>query len=208
MSIIDKLRATFLLAVVADNESDHYTAPKIGERFPSALAPTLSPTVNAILASGRVKAKHGQGYPSYDGTAAPGYNSSDDAIIMFLPQHFDDAAWYTMAFAHELVHWSGHHSRTGRMRPEGLYRWQNGVEEMTAQLGAAIIMEQDGLLSPEIVDYSAKYASAFSEEGYLRDPGPMYIFGKELDRAARERAFDKAAQQAYDAVTYLKGLIA
>jgi antirestriction protein ArdC len=208
MSVIDKLRTTYLLAVVADDEPEHYIAPALGERFPDALVPTLSPTVNAILATGKVDARHGRGYPSYDGSAAPGYNNVDDAIVMFLPQHFDNAAWYTMAFAHELVHWSGHRSRTGRMRPEGLYRWQNGVEEMTAQLGAAIIMEEDGLLSSEMEDYSAKYVGAYSETGYLREPPPRYIFGMELDKAARERAFDKAAQQAQDAVAYLKGLVA
>lgn len=201
MSIIDTIRSQFLFA---PQDSPHYT-----ENFPTSrteFVPTLSPVVNAIVQRGMVRF-------SYDQVESPYFDHEQDEIVMLDPDAFPTAEAYTHALAHELVHWSGHHSRINRT--EGLPGFDGyGIqqEEAVADLGAALLLDEAGALAPELGSV-ASYLRVMTKDVPERtpngiDPFMAELFGLPIRHRHPEEVFDKAAQQAYDAVTYLKGLVA
>lgn len=216
MSIIDKLRTTFLMAD-AEAGHDRYT-PEFPAQIPTTLVPSLSPLANTLLTSGKVAWVYGKPSPEVE---SPGYDAVMNKLFLFTPSQYDNAAEYTNTLLHELVHWTGHPDRLGRDVREddgtvGHYGWQTGVEEMTAQLGAVMLLESEGILTAELEEHSAQYIKGWALESWVEAPGMSgdlndfvrTLVGAPADEATMRKAFDKAAQQAYDAVTYLKGLVA
>lgn len=202
MNVIDTVKSALLNSQKDPDLNDHYTIGK--GTIPSAFVPTLSPTVNALVAAHAVKV-------DYQKDRSPEYHGADDTIHMLPPEAFADDNAYTLAFAHELSHWTGKHDRLGRMLPEGLYNWQQGAEEMTAQLGAALLLEKDGLYDTDAEKYTADYVRSWATVAYLERPKlrdedalVAMLFGPpDLPMADQVKAFDKAAADAQEAVAFL-----
>lgn len=199
MNVIDTVKQQFLSLPPYAPATDHYNPAKWQPH--AAFVPTVSPTVNALVATG-IKV-------DYTPVPNPRYDGETDSIHMLPPEAFESAEHYAFALAHELVHWTGKHARTGRMAPEGMYGWQEGVEEMTAQLGAALLMDRDALFSDALQEYTATYVASWSREGYTERPKDAdslqaLLFGlPSIPKEDRVKAFDKAAADAQEAVAFL-----
>jgi antirestriction protein ArdC len=213
MSVIDKLRTTFLMAHEEEARNEYtYVFPA---DIPSELVPSLSAVANALFTGGKVNWRYGKAM----GEDSPGYNAGEDRIYLFTPMQYPDALHYTNTLLHELVHWSGHPLRLGRFTQDargiGHEMWEEGTEEMTAQLGAALLLEQEGLFSPSMEEHTARYVKGWATQSFDHRPEcddaedfARVLFGETASETTMHKTFDKAAQQAQAAVAYLKGLVA
>lgn len=107
-----------------------------------------------------------------------------DKIGMPTPEQFDsDESYYRVLF-HELTHWTGHKSRNNR--PE-IYAGSFGNEpyareELTAELGAAMMMNAAGIDSQEHYEASAAYIDNW-RQALTDDPKMVIAAGGRAQRA-------------------------
>jgi antirestriction protein ArdC len=66
------------------------------------------------------------------------YNPKIDQIHLPETGMFHTTEGYYTTAAHELVHWTGHHSRLGRLNEEGGSRREYAFEELVAEIGACM----------------------------------------------------------------------
>lgn len=89
------------------------------------------------------------------------YHRVDDAITLPDLERFDDKEDYYRVLLHELVHWTGHASRTNRRKD-----LDYPTEELVADLGSAMLCASLGI-SPTLRDDHAQYVAHWLEK--LRD---------------------------------------
>lgn len=88
------------------------------------------------------------------------YRPSDDTIRMPEPGAFIDTAdgtaleHYYSTLGHESVHWTGHRSRLARFPDGGFSLEARGLEELTAEIGAAFLSALHGLPVEERHDHA------------------------------------------------------
>lgn len=88
------------------------------------------------------------------------YSPSADVICMPEPAAFRDEAAYLATLAHELAHWTRHPSRLDR--DFGQKRWGDegyAIEELVAELAAAFVGAQLGLVADHLEDHAAYIAT-------------------------------------------------
>ena len=108
------------------------------------------------------------------GGTQPCYAPVDDVIIMpglafyCVRRSFIGGTRYAADLLHELVHWSGHHSRLARPRHHEQFDATYNREELIAELGAPLLMV-DLALSKRPVLPHAKYLSGYLAT--LSNPG-------------------------------------
>jgi antirestriction protein ArdC len=85
-----------------------------------------------------------------------------DAITLPQPEQFEsDEAYYATAF-HELVHATGHESRTGRVEDWSLFGSDPyAKEELVAEIGAAILASHSGIESESLHKNTAAYVQSW-----------------------------------------------
>lgn len=132
---------------------------------------------------------------SRDGTAAF-YLPGPDTITLPPENTFDSAdEFYSTAF-HELVHSTGHPSRTDRFArekwaPVGKDVHAYGREELVAEMGAAFLCGETGIL-PATIDNSAAYLRSWIKT-IREDPRAVVVAG-----GAAQRAVDYILGRRYD----------
>ena len=152
---------------------DNLPAPK--ETFPNEFSPVQ-------LAETFIQ---GTGANITHGSDVAAYFPARDAIV--LPDAFNfttPAAYYATAF-HELVHWTGHESRLGRLTKTNFGSAVYAEEELVAELGAAFLCAEYGI------------------EGKTQHP--EYIAGWLKSLKDDKRFIFKASKEATKAVAFLTG---
>ncbi len=134
---LDGLPRRFLAADVRDDQ------PSPHDRVPAA--------EELLLASGIAEVFHG-------GDRAC-YRPLDDSIDMPRFEYFHDARSYYGTLAHELVHWTGHETRLGRLRSGRFGDESYAMEELVAEVGSAFVMARLGLPGNMREDHASYIAS-------------------------------------------------
>ena len=148
--------------------------------LPAVEKPQLIETAEAFIAGTGAVIRHGGNRAFY----APG----SDHIQLPPVQAFRDVESYTATKAHELIHWTGHASRTAREFGKRFGDQAYAVEELVAELGAAFLCADLGV-TPEIREDHAAYLAHWLQ--VLK---------------ADKRAIFTAASQAQKAADFLHGL--
>lgn len=118
------------------------------------------------------------------------YTSKNDTISIPFFTEFKTSNLYYMVMFHELIHWTGHWRRTGRLKPSKPNSRAYYTEEAIAQLGAVALLERHGLLTARIYWHSQIYIygnirEATNEHWMLgRDGGMALKRAYELTRQA------------------------
>jgi antirestriction protein ArdC len=90
------------------------------------------------------------------------YLRHSDEIVMPALASFDSGVDYDDTLAHELVHATGHISRINR---DTLYapevKANRAMEELIAELGAAILLAQAGIVSDTLTENNAAYIAVW-----------------------------------------------
>lgn len=116
----------------------------------------------------------------------PHFNITNDKIVIPEINRFISSENYYAVLGHEYIHWTGHHSRLGRIKPANSRNDPAyAFEELVAEIGASFLMPSLGLKSL-VDDFHAPYL-----KGYLS------ILNDD------KKAIFKAAAQAQNAVDYL-----
>ncbi len=152
-----------------------------GPAAPSPLEqPQLIEQAETFMAATGAVIRHGGNRAFY----APG----TDHIQLPPVQAFRDIESYTATKAHELIHWTGHESRTARQFGSRFGDHAYAVEELVAELGAAFLCAELGVAS-EIQEDHASYLAHW-----------LTVL------KADSRAIFTASSQAQKATDYLHGL--
>lgn len=123
----------------------------------------------------RVVVRYLDRYPSlriFEGRPDPGaaahYAQIQDEIIIMPESHPEfqgsKANWWRTLF-HELVHSTGHHSRKNRLRVAQGDEFSKNVEELTAELGSAFIMQELGMAADRTDLYLNHYFNEIGRNG-------------------------------------------
>ena len=138
-------------------QCDGVTVPDAPEPNPDALEPI--PACDAVVS----------GYPKAPGISHSGrrafYRPSDDSVTMPQRDAFSGPESYYATLFHELTHATGHQSRLARKGVSNQTAFgshQYSQEELVAEMGAAFLCSEAGILEHQI-DQSAAYI-----EGWLR----------------------------------------
>lgn len=94
------------------------------------------------------------------------YSPSRDLVQLPEFGRFTSAAGFYATAAHEHVHWTGHRSRLDRVQDGGFGSESYALEELVAELGAALLMARWGLSTEPRADhaqYVAGWCRAISE---------------------------------------------
>lgn len=89
------------------------------------------------------------------------YSPAEDRIVMPQRSHFTSASAYYRTYFHEIIHSSGAKGRLNRwseLDTQNFGREEYGFEELTAELGAAMLLAHAGLYE-EMEEKSASYLS-------------------------------------------------
>ncbi len=87
--------------------------------------------------------------------------STDEIVIPQLSQYKQLAEFYSTAF-HEMVHSTGHHSRLNRINDVAAFgSHEYSREELTAELGAAFLVNSTGLETTDSFSNSASYLAGW-----------------------------------------------
>ena len=145
-------------------------------------APTLQPhaVAEAFFAATGAAFRHG-GHQAF-------YAPAQDVIQLPPLPAFRDAEAYASTKAHELVHWTGHPSRSARAFGKRFGDQAYAFEELVAEIGAAFLCAHLGV-TPEIREDHAAYLA-------------HWLTVLQQDK----RAVFSAASHAQRAVDYLQGL--
>ena len=134
------------------------------------------------------------------------YKPTADRIVLPDSSRFDDMAHYYMTAFHELAHSTGHGDRLAREMDTQFGSHSYGVEELTAEMSAAILGGQVGLTSEnDLVENSAAYL-----KGWLKiireDPSIVWVAAQRAQKvvdyvmASWERVADAPAVEPMAAV--------
>jgi len=93
--------------------------------------------------------------PATIAAGMPAYHPKMDRVTMPPREAFDSSTDYQSTLAHELVHWSGHESRLARTYGKRFGDEAYAVEELTAELGAAMICGAHGVRPSARADHAA-----------------------------------------------------
>lgn len=87
--------------------------------------------------------------------ASPLYNKTRDYVQMPEQGHFEDDNTYYATLLHELTHWTSHESRLNRDYSKRYEDKQEayGLEELTAEMGAAYLCADCGLLDATVAEH-------------------------------------------------------
>lgn len=95
----------------------------------------------------------------------PAYYPHDDLIGMPSRSRFVDEEHYLSTLFHELIHWTGHPSRLGRLR--GTTRSEDlegyGIEELTAEIGASFLCAYTGIRNERVVTNQHAYVQGWAK---------------------------------------------
>ena len=117
------------------------------------------------------------------------YKPSVDRIVLPQPSRFEDMAHYYMTAFHELAHSTSHADRVDRKLDTQFGSHSYGVEELTAEMSAAMLGTHTGLTSESgVVENSAAYLKGWLEKIH-EDPNIVWV----------------AAQRAQKVVDYIMG---
>ena len=117
------------------------------------------------------------------------YKPFADRIVLPHPDRFEDRAHYYMTAFHELAHSTGHADRVDRKMDTQFGSHSYGVEELTAEMSAAMLGTHTGLTSESgVVENSAAYLKGWLEKIH-EDPNIVWV----------------AAQRAQKVVDYIMG---
>lgn len=146
-------------------------------------APIAAPMVDRIAACDAMVQGTGATIEHTGNRAA--YAPSLDRIVMPAREQFIDGASYYGTLFHELTHWTGHESRLARPLSTKFGSPEYALEELVAELGAAMIGARFGV---ESIDRSAAYIASWQ---------------KALTGADASRVLARCAAQAAKAAEYL-----
>ena len=114
-----------------------------------------------------------------------------DRIVLPQPSRFEDMAHYYMTAFHELSHSTAHADRVDRKLDTQFGSHSYGVEELTAEMSAAMLGTHTGLTSESgVVENSAAYLKGWLEK-IREDPNIVWV----------------AAQRAQKVVDYIMGVV-
>ena len=117
------------------------------------------------------------------------YKPSVDRIVLPQPSRFEDMAHYYMTAFHELAHSTSHADRVDCKLDTQFGSHSYGVEELTAEMSAAMLGTHTGLTSESgVVENSAAYLKGWLEKIH-EDPNIVWV----------------AAQRAQKVVDYIMG---
>lgn len=86
------------------------------------------------------------------------YRPKTDVIQLPARQHFTSTHGFEATILHELTHWSGHPSRLDRTYGERFGDREYAAEELTAELGAAMLTAHLGVVNRARQDHAAYLA--------------------------------------------------
>jgi antirestriction protein ArdC len=130
-----------------DGLPEHYLpAPPLGQE------PERDPRAAALFASVPAHLRH-TGAQAY-------YEAVIDRVTMPPAALFRDADHYHATLAHELTHWTGHPSRLARDLKQKFGSEAYAMEELVAELGAALIGSELGLPVAHL-DHHASYIASW-----------------------------------------------
>lgn len=117
------------------------------------------------------------------------YRPGDDSIGIPKRDDFDSPAHYWSTRFHEGVHATGHESRLNRHEAfgNGFGTEQYSKEELVAEMGAAFLMADSGLLDDSIFENSAAYLNGWLK-AIKADPKLVVSAAGKAERAARHIA--------------------
>lgn len=114
------------------------------------------------------------------------YSATDDIIcVPTITQHINSAEFYCTLF-HEMVHSTGHHKRLNRnLTGKAQYSQKSySREELTAEIGAAMLMRITGADTPQTLKNNAAYCQSWIK--YLKDDANAIL----VAAAKSEKAVD------------------
>jgi antirestriction protein ArdC len=117
-----------------------------------------------------------------EGQGGPCYRPARDDVLMPPRQAFHEAEGWYATLLHELIHWTGHESRINRNLTTIKDKADYALEELVAELGAALLCCDLGVSKAPREDhahYLASWMRALKE-----DPMVIYRAGKAADVAA------------------------
>lgn len=120
--------------------------------------------------------KHGNYNPSYSPIADTIYMPTFDK---FVGAHKLEEYFSTLF--HEITHSTGHRNRLNRIKHSKYGDWHYSLEELTAEIGSAMLLNICGLDVPEVFDNNAAYISYWLEQ--LRNDKTLVV--KAAGRAER-----------------------
>lgn len=120
------------------------------------------------------------------------YDPAADSISIAKPEHFIDGEKYATTLAHELVHWTGHSSREGREFGKKFGDSLYAFEELVAEMGAALLSAEFGLLPDHIEDH-ASYLQSWAK-GLKDQPAALFKAAALAQKAANFIMADMAKQ--------------
>ncbi len=117
------------------------------------------------------------------------YDPNSDSVSMPVLEDFKSASAYYAVLLHEITHWTGHKSRLDRgFAADGKYSEDYAFEELIAELGAAFLCADNGVMSD------------------IRGDHARYIDGWLKILKEDKKAIFRAASKAQKAAEYLHGL--
>lgn len=122
--------------------------------------------------------------PATIAAGMPAYHAGFDRVTMPPRETFVSTGDYQATLAHELVHWTGHESRLARSYGKRFGDRAYAVEELTAELGAAMLCGAHGVTPSARADHAAYLANWIS---VLRDE-PMVLWSV---AGAAQKAVDR-----------------
>lgn len=120
--------------------------------------------------------------PATIAVGMPAYNRTLDRVTMPPRESFDTTGDHQSTLAHELIHWTGHDSRLNRQFGQRFGDQAYAVEELVAELGAAMLCADHGVTPSARSDHAAYLAHWI---GVLReDPMVLWKVAGAAQRAA------------------------
>ena len=99
-----------------------------------------------------------EGVSIQDGAGEPGYVKETDTILIPLRSRYRSAEAYYLDLFHEMVHSTGAEHRLRRRLPAMAAKGHAAsMEELTAEIGAAYLMDSLGMCSADTIDDTAAY---------------------------------------------------
>lgn len=125
------------------------------------------------------------------GSKSAYYNPQEDCIVLPDIKQFESSeSYYSVAF-HELIHSTGNKTRLDRIRTTAFASEEYSKEELVAEIGSAMLMNETGLNIPDTfhnsVAYINSWLSALKEDSHMvviaaaqAQKAVELILGKEL----------------------------
>ncbi len=139
------------------------------------------------------------GYPkppaiAHDGRASAFYRPATDSIHMPTQETFDSEAAYYGTLFHEIGHSTGCEKRLARPGVTNRIRYgshEYSLEELCAEMSAAVLLAEAGIDSEGLVDNSAAYISSWVKA--LRNDKKLVVFAGAQAQRAVDHILDRAS---------------